>query len=434
MNKVIKVSIYAAAFASMLALPSLVSILPGVEFGKAHAETKTKRVPALREKVYSQLARAQKLADDGDIVGGLAALDTVKGRMNSMNAYEVAMMYNFYGFIYYNQNQLDKAIASFEQVIAQDAIPESLALTTTFSLAQLAMANEQYNKVIDYLKQWDAINTQPKSDNYFVLKSQAYYQMKDYKNALENINVAIGLTEAKNEVPNENWLVLQRALYYSMNQPKDVVKVLEKMVKLYNKPMYWVQLGGMYGEIGEEKKQLAILESAYQQGFIQSKSDYQQLSQAYLMSGVPYKAAALYAKGLQANVVENNAKNNAFVAEAFAQAKEYGKATNYFIAAAKASEHGKYDQRLAEIYITLEKFEEAADAVRAALNKGGLDSEANAYVALGMAQFSLQNFDASILAFEQAEKHVRSQKLAQQWIKYVKNEKLHSETLKTALL
>ncbi|WP_462163047.1 tetratricopeptide repeat protein [Pseudoalteromonas xiamenensis] len=434
MKKIVKVSIYAAAFSAMLAVPPMVSLIPGVDVATAHAETKTKRVPALREKVYSQLARAQKLADDGDVKGGLEALDSVKERMGSMNAYEIAMMYNFYGFIYYNQNQLPKAIEAFEQVIAQDAIPETLALSTTFSLAQLAMANEQYEKVIDYLNDWDKINTKPKADNYYVLKSQAYYQMKDYKNALENIEIAINLTEAKNEIPNENWLVLQRALYYSMNQPAKVVTVLEKMVKLYNKPVYWVQLGGMYGEVGEEKKQLAILESAKQQGFIKTKSDFQQLAQAYLMSGLPFKSASTYSKGLKEGVIENNAKNNAFIAEAFVQAKEDQKAVPYFIAAAKVTDNGKYDQRLAEVYIGLEKYELAADAARAALEKGGLDSESNAYVALGMAQYNLQNFDASILAFEQAEKHKRSQRLAQQWIKYVKSEKLHAETLRTALL
>ncbi|CCQ10602.1 TPR domain protein, putative component of TonB system [Pseudoalteromonas luteoviolacea B = ATCC 29581] len=434
MKKIVKVSLFAVAFSVTYLLPPLISTLPSVDIGVAHAETKTKRVPALREKVYSQLARAQKLADDGDVKAGLEALDSVKDRMSSMNAYEVAMMYNFYGFIYYNQNDLSKAIASFEQVIAQDAIPETLALSTTFSLAQLAMANEQYNKVIEYLTDWDAINTKPKPDNYFVLKSQAYYQMKEYSKALENIQLAINLSENLNQIPNENWLVLQRALYYSMNQPKNVVLVLEKMVKLYSKPEYWVQLGGMYGEIGEDKKQLAILESAKQQGYIRTKNDYQLLAQAYLMSGLPYKAAATYANAITLGVIDSSSKNNAFIAESFVQAKEEAKAVEYFIAAAKKVEHGKYDQRLAEVYLTLEKYEEAADSARAALDKGQLDSESTAFVALGMAQYNLQNFDASILAFEQAEKHKRAQRLAQQWIKYVKNEKVHFETLKTALL
>jgi len=424
-----------AAFTSSLVIPSVVSMLPGVTIATAYAEEqKTKRVPALREKVYSQLARAQKLADDGDAKAGLEALDSIQERSSSMNSYEIAMMHNFYGFIYYNENDLDKAIASFEKVVNEDAIPETLRVSTMFSLAQLAMANSDYEKVIKYLAQWDVINDKPKTDAYYVLKSQAYYQLKDYQKGIESINLAIAEADSKGEMPKENWLILQRAMYYSLNQSDKVVEVLERLVKLYNKPEYWVQLGGMYGETGAEKKQLAILEAAYQQGFMKSKSDLRQLSQVYLYNGLAFKAAKVMSKAMQDGVAEKSAKNYAFVAEAMVQAKEDEKSLQYFAKAADLVTHGQYDQRIAEVSINLEKYEEAADAARKALDKGGLEFESNVYVALGMAQYNLQNFDASILAFEQAEKHKKSQRLAEQWIKYVKREKVHAETLRTALL
>ncbi|RZF78726.1 hypothetical protein EXT43_17705 [Pseudoalteromonas sp. CO109Y] len=434
--KPLKVAVIcAAAFTSSLVVPSVVSMLPGVTLATAYAqEQKTKRVPALREKVYSQLARAQKLADDGDAKAGLEALDSIQERSSSMNSYEIAMMHNFYGFIYYNENDLDKAIASFEKVVNEDAIPETLRVSTTFSLAQLAMANSDYEKVIKYLAQWDVINDKPKTDAYYVLKSQAYYQLKDYQKGIENINLAIAEADSKGEMPKENWLILQRAMYYSLNQSDKVVEVLEGLVKLYNKPEYWVQLGGMYGETGAEKKQLAILEAAYQQGFMKSKSDLRQLSQVYLYNGLAFKAANVMSKAMQDGVAEKSAKNYAFVAEAMVQAKEAEKSLAYFAKAADLVTHGQYEQRIAEVSINLEKYEEAADAARKALDKGGLEFESNVYVALGMAQYNLQNFDASILAFEQAEKHKKSQRLAEQWIKYVKREKVHAETLRTALL
>ncbi len=434
--KPLKVAVIcAAAFTSSLVVPSVVSMLPGVTLATAYAEEqKTKRVPALREKVYSQLARAQKLADDGDAKAGLEALDSIQERSSSMNSYEIAMMHNFYGFIYYNENDLDKAIASFEKVVNEDAIPETLRVSTMFSLAQLAMANSDYEKVIKYLAQWDVINDKPKTDAYYVLKSQAYYQLKDYQKGIESINLAIAEADSKGEMPKENWLILQRAMYYSLNQSDKVVEVLERLVKLYNKPEYWVQLGGMYGETGAEKKQLAILEAAYQQGFMKSKSDLRQLSQVYLYNGLAFKAANVMSKAMQDGIAEKSAKNYAFVAEAMVQAKESEKSLPYFAKAADLVTHGQYEQRIAEVSINLEKYEEAADAARKALDKGGLEFESNVYVALGMAQYNLQNFDASILAFEQAEKHKKSQRLAEQWIKYVKREKVHAETLRTALL
>lgn len=415
-------------------LPSLLSVTPLTDMNTAHAETKTKRVPALRNKVYSQLARAQKLADDGQVKEGLEALDDIKARSSSMNAYEVAMMYNFYGFIYYNENQLDKAIKSFEKVISEEQIPESLKQSTTFSLAQLAMANNDYEKVITYLDKWKSGNTKPIANSYYVLRANAHYLQKQYREAIESINVAINLAESKDEIPKENWLVLQRALYYSLNQPEQVVVVLEKMVKLYNKPEYWVQLGGMYGEIGDAKKQLAILEAAKQQGFIKSKNEIMQLAQVYMYNGLNFKAAEVLKEGISNGKIENSAKNQAFIAEAFVQAKEDEKSIPHFKNATEKVDHGNYAQRLAEVYLNLERYEDAADFAREALNKGNLTFESNAYVALGMAQYNLENFDASILAFEQAEKHKKSQRLAKQWIKFVEKEKLHFESMKKALL
>jgi len=436
-TKLLKLSMLCTvAISASVVTPSALSVFPGINLATVQAaeQQKTTRVPALREKVYSQLARAQKLADDGDSKAGLAALDSIQARSSSMNSYEIAMMHNFYGFIYYNENDLVKAIASFEKVIAEDGIPETLRLSTTFSLAQLAMANSDYKKVIAFLDKWDAINTKPKTDAYYLLRAQTYYQLKDYAQGLSYISQAINLSDSEGKVPKENWLVLQRAMYYSLNQTDKVVSVLERMVKLYNKPEYWVQLAGMYGETGQEKQQLSVLEAAYQQGFLTSKSDLRQLAQVYLYNQLAYKAASVMSKAIESGVAEKSAKNYAFIAEAMVQAKEDNKSVSYFAKAAELSEHGKYDQRMAEVLVNLEQFEDAADAARLALDKGSLDFESNAYVALGMAQYSMQNFDASILAFEQAEKHKKSQRLAEQWIKYVKREKLHAETLRTALL
>ena len=436
-TKLLKVTLLCTtAIGLSIVTPSALTLLPGVSIASAQAaqEQKTKRVPALREKVYSQLARAQKLADDGDVKAGLEALDSINERSSSMNSYEIAMMHNFYGFIYYNQNDLPKAIASFERVVAEEGIPETLRLSTTFSLAQLAMANSDYDKVIAFLDNWDEINTQPIPEGYYLLRAQTYYQLKDYKQGLDYITKVISLSDDEGKTPKENWLVLQRAMFYSLNQTNKVVEVLERMVKLYDKPEYWVQLSGMYGETGQEKKQLAVIEAAYQQGFLTSRADLRQLAQVYLYNGLAFKAAEVMSKAIDNGIAEQTAKNYAFVAEAMIQAKEDEKSIEYFVKAADLSEHGQYDQRLAEVYVNTEHYEDAADSARKALDKGGLDFESNAFVALGMAQYNLQNFDASILAFEQAEKHKKSQRLAKEWIKYVKREKVHAETLRTALL
>ncbi len=416
-------------------VPVFISMHPDVTIQSAYAnEQSTKRVPALRNKVYSQLARAQKLADDGDAAAGLEALDAVKKRASSMNDYERAMMYNFYGFIHYNNKALDKAMAAFEHVVNIDAIPDSLLHSTLFSLAQLSMAREEYAGALGFLERYKKAKPSDLNDAFYMLEAQAYYQNKEYKKALKSINALYQLSTEKNLPLKENWLVLERAVHYALGDQKAVTQVLERMVMRFNKPEYWVQLGAMYGEIGQEEKQLATLEAAYQQGYITKKSDITLLAQVYLYNALPYQSAKLLAQAQRKQVIDETPKTHAFIAEAYAQANEFKEAIEHFKSAAKNTEHGQFDQRLAELYINTEQYDEAADSARAALKKGGMADESQSYIALGMAQYHLAHFDAAILAFEQAEKHAKAKRLAKQWIKYVKSEKQTAEILKTALL
>ena len=123
------------------------------------SERPTRRTPALRSKVYEQLARAQEKADAGSIPEAVEILDVVQDKSSSMNSYELAMMYNFYGFIYYNDEQYDKALENFAKVVEQQPIPESFEMSTLFSLAQLHLMQGNYAKSIEYLERWEALNT-----------------------------------------------------------------------------------------------------------------------------------------------------------------------------------------------------------------------------------------------------------------------------------
>ena len=136
---------------------------------------KTRKTPAMRERVYSQLARAQKLADEEKIDEGIAVLDRVKSRINQLNSYEKAMLWNFYGFIYYGKDDSIAAMNAFEKVVEQENIPESLELSTLFSLAQLSMAAEDYDRTISYLDRWKATKGEDLNDNGLVLNASAYF-------------------------------------------------------------------------------------------------------------------------------------------------------------------------------------------------------------------------------------------------------------------
>lgn len=414
---------------------SMLDILPSVNIASAHAAEeassakKRKRTPALGARVYSQLARAQEIADAGDINGGLEILDQVKSKSSSLNSYERAMLHNFYGFIYYNDGQTDKAISAFEQVVKQDPIPESLEKSTLFSLAQLSMANGNYGKTIAFLDKWDLVHQGKPPVNNNVLRAQASYQSKDYTNAAKYIESAIAQAVEEEKAPEENWYILQRAVYFELKDSKKVTEILEQMVRLFNKPEYWVQLAGMYGELEQEDKQLAVMEAAYQQGFVTKKSELMTLSQIYYFNGLPYKAAKVLSKGIEDKLIEKNAKNLKFLAQSWQGAKEVDEAVDVLTQLASITDDGNADLNIAEIYLQKGKSKLVVQHAIKAIAKGKLKNKGNAYLALGMANVNLKQFDDALEAFNSAKDIKSSERMATQWVKFVEQEQKNAAQL-----
>ena len=167
------------------ALVSTAMIVSSSDVYAQASEKKTRKTPALRSKVYEQLARAQSAADEGDIAAGIAVLDEVNERSSSMNSYELAMMYNFYGFIYYNDEQYDKALEYFDKVVEQQPIPVTFEQTTLFSLAQLHLMQGNYGETINYLDRYEALSDGKILPKTRIIKAQAYIRIN---NILKPVN------------------------------------------------------------------------------------------------------------------------------------------------------------------------------------------------------------------------------------------------------
>lgn len=448
MTKLLKIlkKVILAAKASALAVGTLVlsvsinaSILLGASVYSADAsaqdsntslsERATRRTPALRANVYDQLARAQAAGDAGNVEEALEILDVVQSKQSSMNSYERAMMHNFYGFIYYNEERFDETIAAFERAIAESPIPIRFEQTTLYSLAQLAMMQGQYEKVISYLERWESLNNGKIPPRNYVLKAQAFYQNKSYAQAAENIEAAIEGHEEDGYLPDENWLVLQRAIYFELKQPEKVKDIIAKLISLYDEPKYWIQLAGMYGQLEMEDQQLATMEIAYQRGFVTSASDTFNLAQLYFYHGVPFKAAKLMEDAIASGVLESNLRNLRFLGQAWQAAREDEKAVPVIQTAAELSDDGELDAQLALLYFNLDEFEKAINAANTAIEKGGLDNPGNTHMLMGLALYNQRQFALALDELAKAETFSRSRTAARQWSRYVEREKTNFETL-----
>ena len=390
----------------------------------------TRRTPALRNKVYERLAEAQTLAEGKEYVAAAAILDDMisEDGKRALNSYELANVYNLHAFLSYVKEDYVASLRYYQQVIAQPDIPLAMEINTRFTVAQLYFVQEKWQQGIDALLMWFDLNEQPNADAY-VLLAQGYYQVKKYDLALNNVETAISMHETAGKLPKEQWYNLARFLYFDKDDFVSALDVLNTLLIYYPKKQYWVQASHLYGELKDEKSQLALMEAAYEQGFLDRSSELVTMAYLYLSAEVPYFAGSVMQRGFEDELVDDKAKNYELAGSAWAQAREVEKSIPMMEKAAAKSDEGELYVRLGNVYLDGDQFSKAADSVQKGLEKGGVKRPDQARLVLGMSYFNLGEYDKARRAFRAAGKDKRSKTYSQQWIKYIASEESRQREL-----
>ena len=394
----------------------------------------TRRTPALRNKVYEKLAEAQTLAEAKDYAGAAVILNDMiaEDGKRALNSYELANVYNLFAFLAYATEDYPQSLRYYEQVIAQPDIPLAMEINTRFTIAQLYFVQEKWQQGIDAMLVWFDLNEKPNAGAY-VLLAQGYYQVKKYDLALENVETAISMHEGEGKLPKEQWYNLARFLYFDKEDFDSALDVLNTLIIYYPKKQYWVQASHLYGEKKEEQKQLALMEAAYEQGFLDRSSELVTMAYLYLNAEVPYYAGSVIEQGFKDELVDDKSKNYELGGSAWAQAREVAKSIPMMEKAAAKSDEGELYVRLGNVYLDGDQFAKAADSVNKGLKKGGVKRPDQARLVLGMAYFNLGEYNKARKAFRDAGKDDRSEKYAKQWIAYVSSEEERQRELEKEL-
>ena len=414
---------------------SLVSSANAQDDKAKQDKRETRRTPALRNKVYERLAEAQGLAEAKDYAGAAAILNDMiaEDGKRALNSYELANVYNLFAFLSYATEDYPQSLRYYEQVIAQPDIPLAMEINTRFTIAQLYFVQEKWQQGIDALLVWFDLSEKPNAGAY-VLLAQGYYQVKNFDLALKNVETAIDMHEAEGKLPKEQWYNLARFLYFDKEDFDSALDVLNTLIIYYPKKQYWVQASHLYGEKKEEQKQLALMEAAYEQGFLDRSSELVNMSYLYLNAEVPYFAASVIEKGFDDELVDDKSKNYELAGSAWAQAREVAKSIPMMEKAAAKSDEGELYVRLGNVYLDGDQFAKAADSVSKGLKKGGVKRPDQARLVLGMAYFNLGEYNKARKAFRDAGKDERSEKYAKQWISYVTSEEERQRELEKDLM
>ena len=417
--------------AMLLAIPASIAVTGMAASTAAFAEEptqgsqqKARRTPALRNEVYEKLAAAQEAAEANKFAEAQQALQALEREYTGkkeLNSYEKANLYNFYAFIYYSQEKYKEAIGAYEKVLAQSDLPEAMEIGTRYSLAQLYFVIEDYKQAGSMLKSWFKVAPNPAPDAYILL-AQANYQLKEYDEALRNVEKGMAEAKKRDQEPKEQWYLLMRVLYYEKGDIKKTTDILEILARQWPKKDYFLQLAGMYGELKEDKRQLAAMDAAYRAGWLQNERELVNMSYLFLGGDTPARAARVLEKGFKDKTVEATAKNLELLGIAHRQARDNKKAIPYLERAAALAADGEMWARLASIQLDEDDNAKAIEAARKSLSLGGGRRPDNTRILLGMALYNQGKLKEAKTAFTEAARDERSKKTAQQWMKFLDTE------------
>jgi len=420
---------------SVFSNTTLYAAEPSAEKSKSskNKKYKTRKAAAMSQKVFKKLQLVQEHIDVKNYLAANEVLTRLLARSKRLSTYEKAQSWNLKAYVFYLQENYPEAIKTYQKVLDQGELPEALTQSTIKTMGQLYFATEQYELALATVKKLIAIVETPTA-NMHMLLGQAYFQLKQYKQALTPIKKAVSLYRAQKRKPKEQWLQLLRVIYHYENDYDSMRLVLEEMLDLYPKDSHIRALAGVYSELGDINKQLTMMEALYERDYKQSSSQIINLANLYLLQGMPVKAAKMLQQEIVVKKrVKENEQNYRLLSQSWYQAREDEKSIPPLQHAAEISGKGELYVRIAQSFQNLDRWNEAANALRTAIKKGELKRPDSAQLMLGMALFNQHKLELAKKHFELAQKDKRSEKAAGQWIAYTENELHRQQVIDDAL-
>ena len=374
---------------------------------------KTRRTQVLGKTAFRLIEKSQELLTEEKYDEAMEPLQTIMGGEN-FKAYEKAVAIQTSGYIYAGKEDYESTIGAFERAIATGDLPPRVVSDLTYGLAQLHLAKERPRKSLQLMEQWFAAQENEPSGDPYALKAQIHLILDELRAAEQAIKKAL----SKEEEPKQQWTRILLSVLLQEERYGEARPILEDAVQIWpGVKAFWEQLTAIYYHFEEEDLAFVARRAMHVQDMLVSTKELSSMAQLYLYHDVPIKAAEILQSGMDGDRIEKTGKNYELLARAYMQAREWDKAIAPLTRAAEMSDEGKFYVQLAQSYVQNEKWGLAESALVKALNKGGLDDEADSWLLLGIARTRLEKYDAAIKAFRKAGDDDDVAKDAFRWIR-----------------
>ena len=371
---------------------------------------------AMSEASAKKFNASQEAMDEADYAKAKENLQSILDNKRA-SPYERAMAMTYLANVAWEEDDMAKALDYSQQAIALDAMPNEAQFNALYQVAQMYLMDEKYAESLATLEQWFS-QTGSETADAWALKGNALYRLDKFAEAAQAIERANQLS-AK---PNDAWNQMLLASYMEGENYAAAATAAEGILaKNPQDKDVTLTLASIYNEMEQNDKALAVLEGAYQKGLLSEGKDLKQLYQMYNYLEQPAKAAEVITAGLASGALKPDLDTYRGLGDAYSLSEDWPKAVDAYTKAVPFAQDGEMEFQRGHILIQeQDQYAEGKTAIRAALAKGGLKREGEAWILLGNAEYETGNEAAAVAAYQKAAAFPKTKAMAESWLKNVK--------------
>ena len=283
------------------------------------------------------------------------------------NNYDKAVAAQLAAQAAYNLDDTAASKAYLQQVLQFDGLDNNGHYQSMLMLAQLQLADDEYQPGLATLDKYLAETKSTKPDD-LVLKGQALYQTERYQEAIVPLKQAVEATPE----PKDSWVQLLMASYAEANQTGEAVALAEKLAaKNATDKKAQMNLASVYVQAEQMDKAAAVLEKLRTSGQLTDEREYRQLYITYAnMDGREKDVISVINEGLQKGVLKPDHQTYLALAQSYYYSDQIPQAIDSWKKAAPLSKDGETYLNLAIVLSQEGSLAEAKQAAQQALSKG----------------------------------------------------------------
>lgn len=283
-----------------------------------------------------------------------------------LNAYERSTIYQMMGASYYETNNYQQAISSFENAISAGGLLPNEVDSLRVNIAQLLIANGSYSQGAQMLENYLNRGGQEKPQ-YVEMLVQAWVQSDNYSKALPWAQKWFNTASPK----ERKHFDLLNFLYNNLNMPGKQADIVREMINRWPEDKtLWDAWASMLANGGREQEAFEVTKMLYLGGALKSEADLMKVVQYYSFYDMPFQAAQILERELNAGRISQSPDKLVQLSDLYRQSREYGKAIPILERAAAASGQAKLYADLGEALYNEGNCSKAEQAFNTAISKG----------------------------------------------------------------